>query len=107
MEINVRTKTQIILNIFKHLKHQIMKKLILMSAFVVSLVFAGFAQTQTPTTKKETTTTTTKKEVTTPGKKMDAKKMDAKKMHAKKVETKKVETTTTTKPATPAAPAKK
>ena len=81
-----------------------MKKLILMSAFVLSLVFAGIAQT--PQTKKETTTTT--KEMTTPAVKKDAKKTDAKKLHAKKVETKKVETTTTVAPAKPAtAPVKK
>ena len=86
-----------------------MKKLILMSAFVLSLVFAGIAQT--PQTKKETSTTTTK-EVTTPvtktdGKKANGKKLHAKKSHAKKVESKKVETTTTTKPAVTPAPMKK
>jgi len=73
-----------------------MKKLILLSTFVLSLVFAGFAQT--PQTKKETTTTT-KKEMTTPAVKADPKKMDAKKMHAKKAGTKKTEKTETVTPA--------
>ena len=82
-----------------------MKKLILLSAFVLSLVFAGIAQT--PQAKKETSTTTTK-EMTTPAVKTDGKKSDAKKLHAKKVESKKVETTTTVAPAKPAtAPVKK